>query len=349
MATNINYGKLFSTEIEDRVDDVYLLTMKEMDDKTLQAYCSINRFNVGLCNNEVFWLDRIRKTGLTALLSYRSMYNNLREFYFNVRRDAYYLVTGDIVVTNVFSNIQSAYNYLHRAILGEFDKIILQPDDDSVETIIAIIFKNTTVDDLNPYVLFSLDRQHPKYLADISVYPQLNPDKFVLYKEISGGPNTAKQVIIASFDDNGLRYFRQIVGNNDDNTEDYSNTRNVFLTLTVDNDRENPEDLNSLWISLPLGIVTIAKKKRIPKRYHELVLIDLFEPRKPTRVDLQGLSGYVLIKLGMKDWFEIRESAGVRTEKMITDDNEYLRSLILDRGTIYPLSELPRLIVSLTQ
>lgn len=364
MATNINYDNLFSATVEDRVEDVYLLAMEAMDDRTLQAYCTANRYTNKICDNEAFWLRRIKEAGLSSLLPYRSLYKNLQAFYFNVLKDAFYIVVDPgladcISDISVFSTIQGALGHIKAQIMASLDNYtsmtsLQDPREVNIDgnvTInyeklqrysfltnytIIIMFKDAIVDELSLYTLYSIKRGHSKYLADISTYPDLLSTGPLLYKivETVEGPwedSVIQQIIVTSFDDIGIRSIKDITLENTESTWDKS-----IGTTVVDSDR------NMLWTVLPLGMSTLIYKGSRPIR--KLILLDLDAPFIQEYINIPGITGYVLIVI---PYFErnIVEYLIKGTKVVATNyPEEKLRHKGLDVKNIFPLTELENIL-----
>lgn len=54
-----------------------------------------NKLNNIFKDDEVFWVNRIKNTGLGKLLKFSNYYDSLSHFYFNIRNDSCYMVQVD--------------------------------------------------------------------------------------------------------------------------------------------------------------------------------------------------------------------------------------------------------------
>jgi hypothetical protein len=193
----INYGNVFSGEKEDRIDDINLELMRNMDDITLSNFCKTSPYYRNLCENTV-WLERIKAVpGLSLLLPYRSHYKSLEDFYFNVRNDTQYVVTIIIVPARrtrirappeiyVTNDIQKAYAYAIKYLsslvpvetrTGRTDEELLRLMEEIVHLTIMIRFDDAIdYDRLNDYTIYSTTKGVPGYFnPNIMFYPLLNP------------------------------------------------------------------------------------------------------------------------------------------------------------------------------
>jgi hypothetical protein len=197
----IDYGNVFSGQKEDRVDDINLEVMRNMDDVTLSNFCKTSPYYKNLCENTI-WLERIKAVpGLSLLLPYRSHYKSSGDFYLNVRNDAQYVVNitapdayGKNIRTHITNNIQETYIYDRRRLVE--DKLRNHghalPEDVpekeyeiwlswlrkefSFTFTIMIRFDNVVdYDRLDDYTIYSITEGAPGYLnPNILSYPLLN-------------------------------------------------------------------------------------------------------------------------------------------------------------------------------
>lgn len=207
-----NYANLFSTQPLDRLEEIYLKTMNEMDDTTLQAFCSTAKYNTKLCNDN-FWLRRIKDNNLELLLAYRSLYPSLQSFYFNVRKDAcYILVSIDAGIeegVDVFNDISIARLAFDNIIRETLSILSKELDYSTVESDyeIYIMFNDTilTEESILPYSLFNLRRGSENYLnPNILKYPLLSHNREVLFYTKNVGRFTT-EIVIMPFDSEHLR------------------------------------------------------------------------------------------------------------------------------------------------
>lgn len=186
-----NYANLFSTDPLDRLEEIYQATMDVMDDKTLQAFCSSAKYNTKLCNDN-FWLRRIKENNLELLLPYRSLYPSLQSFYFNVRRDACYIVGSIKLYTEedvyAFNDINLAMRFFVKLVNleknGIFEEIELDYSDLTSDYQIFILFNNVVLSEqtLPPYMIYNFKRDSKSYLnPNIAGYPLLSHNRDVLY------------------------------------------------------------------------------------------------------------------------------------------------------------------------
>lgn len=89
--THVIPSELFSNEYYSRVPDLTRQVMLNMDDNTLRAYCSADRYNVASCNDE-FWRQLVIYRGQGMLLPYSHSYGSLKEFALNVSHKSRYAV-----------------------------------------------------------------------------------------------------------------------------------------------------------------------------------------------------------------------------------------------------------------
>ena len=165
----------------DIVEDVYVELMARMDDKTLLNYCITHPYNRQLSNRDDIWLPRINSIpGLNLLLPYRSHYKNLQDFYFNVRKDAHYVLMDFedttyypeiIFVKDVDAQITDV-SYSIRAIFDMFESLSVEEQD-----FICIVIRFNNVLDHNNikhYIIYSRNERFPNYKnLQILQYPEL--------------------------------------------------------------------------------------------------------------------------------------------------------------------------------
>ena len=170
-------ANLFSSNKDDIIEDVYLEVMARMDDETLLNYCNTHPYNRMVCNMDSIWLPRINSIpGLSLLLPYRSHYRNLQDFYFNVRKDAHYvLMTYRAELTTGEEDHISAVGYDINSIFDRFNYYILYEPDDENFLCIAVRF-NGVLDyhNITDYIIYAKDKALPDHEnPQILEYPQL--------------------------------------------------------------------------------------------------------------------------------------------------------------------------------
>jgi hypothetical protein len=177
--------------LPDEFDPINFEIMNKMDDATLLAYCIVDQRALTLCNNQVFWRNRVlAKYGL--LIKYKEIAETWYEFYRRIYYDAYYLLRVD-GVNYLYTNIVSAYNKLVQSLwLSEglpvenltFEQLS-KFDFGSYEFLegnhyqILIIFKNraiiTGADENNSIFRLSEVGDNNYFDANLLSYPILSP------------------------------------------------------------------------------------------------------------------------------------------------------------------------------
>lgn len=211
-----NFEDLFSTAPLDRLEEIYVKTMERMDDATLKAYCSTVKYNKNLCNDN-FWLRRIKENNLELLLPYRSLYPSLQSFYFNVRKDACYVIA--FIEDNIIFEV-SAFNDITKA-MTDFAYIVNEENGNPYtgeqdidytnlfsDTQIYIMFDYAVIPEqiLPLYSIFNLLKSSPNYLnPNITKYPLLSHNHEVLFCLNPTMNDQSFSVVILPFDDKHLR------------------------------------------------------------------------------------------------------------------------------------------------
>lgn len=250
-----NYANLFSTEPLDRLEEIYLKTMNEMDDPTLQAFCSSAKYNAKLCDDS-FWLRRIKDNNLELLLPYRSLYSSLASFYFNVRKDACYIVGAvgegeeDVYVFNDIYRARRAFSNLVNEENGmdyDDDNEDTEPDYAKLTSMyeIYVLFNNVvlTKESILPYSIFNLRKDSTNYLnPSIVNFPLLShAHKVLYYVKRDNESRFLSQIAILPFDSQHLRLLPE-------------NAQMSYITT----DSVATFELPYIWSKESFGIVTYA-------------------------------------------------------------------------------------------
>ena len=174
--------------------DIQREIMSQMDDISLKRFCVSGRAPLTLCNDQTFWINKIRGAGLDPLLPFRSFYSSLASFYFNIRHDAYYVVAEKSAKSLdchiACSDIEIAWKAAitlvqpHPEQLPIVDQagqltMITVGNNPPGDYVIVVLIKNQQVDDrliTNHYVIWSPDPLDKEYNnPKILTYPNLVP------------------------------------------------------------------------------------------------------------------------------------------------------------------------------
>ena len=212
-----NYANLFSTQPLDRLEEIYVKTMDEMDDTTLQAYCMTAKYTKSLCN-DAFWSRRIKEHNLELLLPYRSLYPNLMTFYFNVRKDACYIVADvgegeeDAYAFNDIKLARRAFTNLinNQYGMGYDNDEEVEPDYNELTSNyqIYVLFNNIvlTEENISEYSIFDIRQHSVNYLnPSILDFPLLSHERDLLYYIKKRSGVSIGEIGILPFDDEHLR------------------------------------------------------------------------------------------------------------------------------------------------
>ena len=261
MTAPINYADIFAGSEYDAPKEIYLATMERMDDKSLLSYCRTSPYIAQLCRDDDFWLRRIQQRELSALLPYRSLYKDLREFYLNVRKDAVYIVTNSVILSiyaRAFNSATEARRYIDGELRRKHVPAGTELDYDTLNLpdpyYMGIFFKDREITNLSDYDIFSLDRNSPKYLANITRYPTLASTGYII-RSVTKDYNPATDIannykyILTSFTDAAIQFFNK-------RFLESPNTIGgaKLLVLKVD-DVSRP----LVWHRSPFGLATIIK------------------------------------------------------------------------------------------
>ena len=195
------YSTLFSGEKEDRVEDDNLEVLRRMDDVTLSNFCRSSLYYKGLCE-QIIWLERINAVpGLSLLLPYRSHYEDLEDFYLNVRNDAQYVVSfeqqGIQRINYVSNDIRAAHAlvierfiqaYPTQTLIGMSNDEIISLLGKNVPVRITVRFDNVLdYDNLDDYTIYSVLETSRYQNPNILSYPLLTPRDVYVAVEYDAG------------------------------------------------------------------------------------------------------------------------------------------------------------------
>ena len=183
----ISYPEMNIFEVSEMTQEI----AQYLTDEELSHYCQTSVNLNKICNNDIFWQNRtLANPQLVLLLPYRSLFNGWKDFYQNVRREAYYLFVDSFLdKPYIYSNIHVAY----QALLASVEILSQLNQDKSADIFkvqngyiykIIIVFKDRIItnDMIDDYTLFSTGLgENSKINPNILDYPQSLVQEDLIY------------------------------------------------------------------------------------------------------------------------------------------------------------------------